>query len=159
MNYPYIISTGTTQGTTLKIGSVKAFGTDLYIGWRDDTSYGVDKVEDDDAATAETGSWESRIFDNGDPESYMQAIKVEVKFEALVSGQSVTPKYKLDRVASFTNGTAASTVGDTEVEVYINTICKEAEWGFNLASSAGTFPKITSVNFVYDDLDSDDEDA
>lgn len=159
LNFPYIISTGTTQGTSLKIGAVKSFGTDLYIGWRDDTTYGADKVELDDAATAETGSWKSRIFDNGDPDSYKQAIKVEVKFEALTTGQSVTPNYKLDRATSFTSGTAASTVGDTEVEVYINTLCKEAEWGFDLASSAGTFPKITAINFVYDDLADDGGDS
>jgi hypothetical protein len=151
LNFPYTISTGTTQGTTLKIGCVKSFGKDLYIGWRDDTTYGVDKVTAGDTAAA-TASWESRIFDNGDPNNRMQAIKVEIEFEALTSGQSVTPKYKLDRTASFTNGTAASTVGDTKVTAFINTVCKEAEWGFNLASTSNTFIKVKSVNFVYDDL-------
>ena len=35
LNYAMAISTGTTQATTLKIGMVKAFGKDLYVGWED----------------------------------------------------------------------------------------------------------------------------
>jgi hypothetical protein len=34
-NFPFTISTGTTQGTTLKIGCVKSFGKDLYFSWQD----------------------------------------------------------------------------------------------------------------------------
>ena len=159
LNFPYTISTGTTQATTLKIGCVKAFGKDLYIGWRDNSTYGVDKVALGDNAAA-TGSWETRLLDKSMPKDQnFQAIKVRVTFEALTTGQSVTPKYKLDRAASFTTGTAASTVGDTEVEVYINQLVDEAEWGFNLASSSNTFIKITGEEFVYDDLAGEDEDA
>lgn len=151
LNFPYTISTGTTKATTLKIGCVKAFGKDLYISWRDNTTYGVDKVTAGDGAAA-TASWASRIFDGGDPNARMQALKVEIEFKALTSGQSVTPKYKLDRASSFTSGTAASTVGDTKVTVNINTVCKEAEWGFDLASTSNTFIIIKNINYVYDDL-------
>ena len=158
LNYPYQISTGTTSATTVKIGCVKSFGDDLYIGWRDDATYGVDKVNIGDSASA-AGSWENRIFDGGDPNDEKQAIKVEIEFEALATGQSVTPKYGLDRATSFTTGTAASTVGDTNVSLYINTIYKEAECGFNLASTSNTFIKIKSVNFVYDDLENEAKSA
>lgn len=159
LNMSYLVSTGTTQSANLKVSMVKVFGQDIYIGWQDGVStYGVDKIALGDNAIASGAVWESLIFDGGDPEKYMQAIKVEIAFEALTSGQSVTPKYKLDRTAAFTTGTAASTVGDTEISAYIDTLCKEAEWGFNLASSSNTFPKITSVKFVYDDLSEEDED-
>lgn len=153
LNMSYLISTGTTQGSTTEIGLVKVLGTDIYIGSRDGAStYQVDKIALGDGALASGAVWESLIFDAGDPEKYMQAVKVEIVFEALTTGQSVTPKYKLDRTSSFTNGTAASTVGDTRVDVFINTLCKEAEFGWGLASSSNTFPKITSIKFVYDDL-------
>lgn len=158
LNFPHQISTGTTKATTVKIGCVKSFGDDLYIGWRDDSTYGVDKINIADGANA-AGSWESRIFDGGDPNKYIQAIKVEIEFEALTTGQSVTPKYKLDRASSFTTGTAASTVGDTTVSLYINTLCKEAEWGFNLASTSNTFIKIKSINFVADTLETEAKSA
>lgn len=153
-NFPHTVSTGTTQGTTLKIGMVKSMGTDLYIGWRDDTNYGVDKIALGDSASA-SGSLETLIFDGGDPDASMLPLNLVINFEALTSGQSVTPKYKLDRAASFTTGTAASTVGDTRIEAPIFTRCKEIEFGFNLASTSNTFPKITGVRLVYDDLESE----
>jgi hypothetical protein len=152
LNFPYIISTGNTQATNQKIGLVKVFGKDIYIGWRDDTSYGLDKIALGDGALASGAVWESLIFDNGSPDNEMEALFIKINFVALTTGQSVTPKYKLNRATSFTAGTAASTVGDTEVRLDINTRCNEAEWGFNLASSSNTFPKITSVKFVYNDF-------
>ena len=153
LNFPYIISTGTTQGTTLKVGALGAFGTDFYIGWRDASTYGVDKVALGDSAIASGAVWESRIFDNNNTDDYKQAIKLVITFESLTTGQSITPKYALERASSFTTGTAASTVGDTSIELFINTLFKEVEFGFNVASSSNTFPIITGVIFVYDDLE------
>lgn len=157
LNFPYIISTGTTQGTTLKIGAVKAFGTDLYIGWRDNTSYGIDKVEADDQSTNETAKWRSRIFDNGDPNKTKQAVKLEITFEPLVSGDSVTPVYDINRSGTFTSGTAVTTVGETEANLYINMPIKEIEFGFDFLSSAVTFPRITGVNLIYEELTDEGE--
>lgn len=158
LNFPYIISTGTTQATTLKIGALGSFGTDLYIGWRDNTSYGIDKVALGDSAYA-TGSWESRIFDAGDQQKDKQAIKLEITFEALTTGQSVTPKYDINRSGTFTAGTAASTVGDTDIDLYINSQFKEIEFGFNLASTSNTFITITGINFIYNDLSEESDEA
>lgn len=156
LNFPYTISTGTTQSTTVKIGMVQAFGQDLYVGWRDGASYGLDKATVGDNAAA-SGSWESRIFDDGDPNEDMQAVKVEITFAPLVSGESITPKYQLDRAGSFTTGDTENTVGATKAQVFINTRCREVEWGFNWASSSGTFPKVTAVKFVYDNLEDERE--
>jgi len=151
LNFPYTISTGTTQGTTLKIGCVKSIGNSLYVGWDDDSTYGVDKVTLGGIANA-TGTWESLIFDSGDPDKYIIPIDLVVTFEPLTSGQSVTPKYKLDRAASFTSGTAESTVGATSVKCPIYQRCKEIEVGFELTSSLNTFIKVTSVSLEYDTL-------
>jgi len=153
LNMSYLLSTLDTQGTNVKVSMVTVFGKDIYIGGQTGaTTYEVSKIALGDSALA-AGSWESLIFDGGSPDHNMQAIKVVVTFEALTIGQSVTAKHKLDRTASFTTGTAASTVGDTEAKVFINTVCKEAEFGFDLASTSNTFPKITSVSFVFDPLD------
>jgi hypothetical protein len=154
-NFPYTISTGTTKSATLKIGLVKSMGTDLYIGWRDAATYGVDKIALGDSAYG-SGTWESLIFDGGNPEKQMLPITLKITFEPLTTGQSVTPKYKLDRATSFTSGTAASTVGDTSVEWPIYTRCREIEFAFDLASSSYTFVKITSVTLEYDDLAEED---
>lgn len=149
LSFPYTISTGTTSGTSLKIGSVRGIGTDLYIGWRDDSTYGVDKVALGDSASA-SGSWESRTFDNGDANKTKQAIKLEITFEALTSNQTVTPKYDINRTGTFTTGTAA-TSGDTEANLFINSNFKEIDFGYNFASSSNTFIKITGINFIFED--------
>ena len=151
LSFPYTISTGTTQGTTLRIGMVKSMGTDLYIGWEDAAAFGVDKIALGDGACT-GGSWESLIFDSKDPNKQLLPLNLTITFEPLTAGQSITPKYKLERAASFTSGTAASTVGDTKVEWPIFTRCKETEFGFDVASTAGTFPKITGIVLEYDDL-------
>jgi len=151
LNFPHQVSTGTTQATTLKVGMLRAFGHDLYFGWDDNGTFGVDKITAGDGANA-SGSWESLIFDGGNPDADMMALTVTVRFEPLTTGQSITPKYKLDRASSFTNGTAASTVGDTIARIHINTRCREAEFGFNVASTSNTFPKITSIELEWDDL-------
>ena len=150
-NFPFTVSTATTKSATLKIGMVKSVGSDLYIGWRDNTTYGVDKVALGDDANA-CASWESLIFDNGDPNKQFLPMNLIITFEALSAGQSVTPKYKLNRAATFTDGTAASTVGDTRVEWPIYTRCKEMEFGFDLASTSNTFIKVTGITLVYDNL-------
>ena len=153
-NFPYTISTGTTQSTTVKIGLVKSMGTDLYIGWRDDNTYGVDKIALGDGASA-SGSYESLVFDGGDPNRHMIPMNLTIEFEPLTTGQSITPKYKLDRATSFTSGTAASAVGDTKVEWPIYTRCRELEFGFDIASTSNTFPKITGIILEYDNLESE----
>ncbi|KKL48949.1 hypothetical protein LCGC14_2320400, partial [marine sediment metagenome] len=73
LNLPFIISTGNTQGTNQKIGLVKVIGKDIYIGWRDNATYGLDKVTlGDNAATS--GIYESLIFDGGNPKKEGLAI-------------------------------------------------------------------------------------
>lgn len=153
VSFPYTVSTGTTTGSTLKIGAIAAFGTELYYAWRDGSSYGIDYVVKGAGIYSDTGAWQSRIFDGGDPDAFMQAIKVEIVFKPLTSGQTVTPIYKLDRASSFTTGDTVSTVGATRADVYINTICKEAQWGFNFDTTDElTKITVTGINFIYNDL-------
>lgn len=150
-NFPFIISTATTQGTTLKIGLVKSFGDDLYIGWKDGDDEGVDKIAIG-AGAVNGGVLESLVFDGGDPDKEFLPMTLVITFEALTTGQSVTPKYKLNRAASFTDGAAASTVGDTRIELPLFQRCNELEFGFTLASTSNTFIKITEMRILYEDL-------
>lgn len=155
LSFPYTISTGTTQGTTLQIGMVKSIGNSLYVGWRDNANYGVDKVTLGDTANA-SGLWESLIFDSGDPDKYMLPLDLIVTFEPLTVNQSVTPKYKLDRATTFTAGDVESTVGATFVKCPIFHRCREMEVGFNLASTSNTFIKIIGVKLEYNTLTTED---
>lgn len=147
----HLISTGTTQGTTLKIGFVKVFGDDVYYSWRDNTSYGVDKISPG-ANAATSGVYESLIFDNGDADKSKLMIHQLTTFEALASGESVTNKSKLERTSSFTAGTAVSTTSARRAKDLFNKRFKEGEFGFTVASSGGTFPKITQHEVLFNDL-------
>lgn len=154
LNYAFKISTGEETATDVQIGMVKGIGDELYWGWRDDSSYGIDRVKMSGNAYT-SGNWESLIFDDSNPQKEKLALRVLVIFEALASGESVTPKYKVDRAASFTTGTTENTVGATSTFVDIPTASarfKEFEFGFNLASSSNTYPVVTGVFFFYDDL-------
>ncbi|KKL10216.1 hypothetical protein LCGC14_2558040, partial [marine sediment metagenome] len=104
---------------------------------------------------ATSGIYESLIFDGGNPKKEGLAIMLKATFVALASGESVTLAQKINRTASFTAGSAESTVGATEVELPIYTRYKEIEFKFTLASSGGTFPQLTSLIFDYDDLASE----
>lgn len=116
------------------------------------TIYGVDKVSVDSNAYT-SGSWESLIFDNGNPLKEKLALKLVVEFTALAAGETVAPKFKFDRASSWTAGTAEDTDGATRVEYVFGRDArfKEIEFGFNLVSST-TFPIIKAVMFIFDDL-------
>lgn len=148
----YTISTGTTQSTSVKIGCVKSFGTDFYIGWRDSSTYGIDKVSLTGLA-ATTGSYEQLIFDSGTPQQDLVAIKLVITFLPLASGETITPKYRVDRAVSWTLGTTITTVGETRAEQLIDVQGRygEIEYGFDVTSSSGTYPIIVGVFFMSND--------
>lgn len=148
------ISTGTTTSTSMKIGCVKAFGVDMYVGWKDGSTYGVDKVSETSSA-ATSGSYEQLIYDAQAPQSTHVPVKVVISFLPLVSGESVTPKYRLNRAASWTSGDTVSTVGEVRAELILDIVgrTKEIEYGFDVASSNGTFPTITGVFFMVNNLE------
>jgi hypothetical protein len=79
-----------------------------------------------------------------------------ITFEPLTANQSVTPKYRLDRAASFTSGDAEDTVGATSLKLPIYQRCKEIEIGYELASSSNTFITITSISIEVDILSTEE---
>lgn len=151
----YLVSTGTTQSTTLKIGMVKVFGDDIYYSWRDGSTYGVDKISPG-ANAAASGVYESLIFDNGDNNKSKLLIHQTSRYEPLVTGQSVVNKSKLDRTTSFTSGITSNTVDDISVKDPFHQRFKEGEFGFTLASTGGTFPKLTQHEVLFNDMSEED---
>ena len=148
----YVISSGTSTGTTLRIGSVKGIGNALYIGWDDDGTYGVDKVLKTDTAFA-SASYEGLRFDNGTPHKEKLAVTLLASFDALTTGQSVAVKYKKDAETGFTTVATANTVGDTKVEFnFAGVRYKEIELGFDITSSSNTNVVVKSLYFEFDNL-------
>ena len=133
---------------------VRVFGDDIYYSSRDDTTYGMDKITPS-ANAATSGVYESLIADNGDADKSKLLIHQLSTFEGLASGQTITNKSKLERTTSFTSGTAVSTTDARRAKDLFNKRFKEGEFGFTLASSGGTFPKLTQHEILFNDLDSE----
>ena len=154
LNYSHTISTGSTTGTTVKIGAVAGFGDDLYFSWRDGSTYGVDKVNraNDPYASAQ---WESLIF--GQVYRDNKATAVKVTHLPLVNGESIEVGYKINRAASYTT-TTNSTVGDTETRLPMpvgSDKYREIQLECTLATSGSTSPTVTSISMEFDDLADD----
>ena len=158
----HTISTGTYQGTGLSIGCVKSFGKDMYVSWKDGVNYGIDKTTVSSGA-ATSGSYEQMLYDAGTPQKNMTPVKLVITFRPLVTGETITPKYKLNRAASWTTtfegGTTAtvSTVGATRAEITIDSQgrCNEMEYGFDFTTT-GTYLKVTGVFLQTNDNSEED---
>jgi hypothetical protein len=150
--YSYTMSTGTRTNGTLRLGMVKSFGDQLYLSWRDDSNYAVDSIgPNSDPFPAAT--WESLITDHGRPDKTKEGVRLVVTFKPLPTGATVTPKYKLDRNANWTSGTAATATA-TSVTLNINQRYSEIQLGLDLVATTAT-PEILSVTLIYEDLGSE----
>jgi hypothetical protein len=150
--YSYTISTGNRTNGTLRIGMVKCFGDKTFIAWRDGNDYGVDLV-DPSSGPSTTAVWESLIMDFGRPDKTKGAVQLEITFEPLPTGATVTPKYKIDREASWqtTSTAVASETNATTVKMNINKRFKEIQFGMDLTAT-DTTPKIISINLTVESL-------
>ena len=156
LNYTFSVTSGSTAGTWLTIGCVFGCGDSLYYSYKDGAFYGVDKVVKNGPAMT-TGEWESLIFDSGTPLKSKAALKLIIRFSPLIAGESVTPKFKIDRATNWTVCSASTaTLGATRAEYTFNADdsqrYREIQYGFTLNSTNGTYPKVLSVSFEYDTL-------
>lgn len=155
--YSYTISTDTrlnTGSNNLRIGCIKSFGDKLFVSWRDGSSYGVDVVDNNSDPFAEA-TLESLIQDDKRPHKTKLALERTVTFEALPTGATVTPKYKLDREAGWHSGDTA-VAGATEIKHNINGRHKEIQFAVDLTAITAT-PKVTSDVTVIDTLAGESE--
>ena len=154
MSFDYPLSLGITTGATLEIGMVFPIGSELLISWRNATSYGVDKVSPSNAPFA-TATCEFLISDADKIWAEKQAQFLRGYFKALVSGDSVTLKYKIDRNSSFVSGTAVTTADKKEARLPLPTKANrfnEFEYAVDLATTNSTSPEFYGIALEVDDL-------
>lgn len=161
LNFAYTMSTGDETGATMRIGCVAVFGVDMYFSWKSQAgTYGVDRVTvSNDPAT--TGSWESLIDDDtagksgfvSAPHHQKESQRLIIRYLNLPTGCTVTPKYKLERAASWTYGTGTDigTAGTTFCTMDIGQRYYEIEFGFDLVATTG-YPTILSITHEFDPL-------
>jgi hypothetical protein len=157
--YSYALSNGnqfnTTGSTNLQIGCNVNFVDSLYTSWQytDASSvvhYGID-ILDNTSSAAQSGTWQSLIFDGGSRFKQKYANRVKISFTPLPTGCTVTPYYILDRGAKISSTSPAGT-GDTDALVEINMRCHEVQYGFDFTCPAGlmTPPIFTGVTLEID---------
>ncbi len=161
LNYAYSISTG-NNGSTVQIGAVKGIGNDLYIAWKDGSSYGVDKI-DETSSYALSGTYESLIEDAGSAGNEKSGTAVIVSHLPLASGESIAINYKHDRQSTFQTGVTNSTVGETSTKLYNASLVEgsrfmEFEWQTVLNGPGTTTPTVTDQSFIFDNLKEERED-
>lgn len=155
-----VADSGTPPAPISGITTVKAFGANLFIAWRDSadsgatTSYGVDVVKQSHDPYA-SGSVENLIFDQERPWKDKEAIEYVVEFESLPTNCSVTPKYKINRNSSWTNGTTVNTAGATSASLHINKRFREIQTGYDLVGSSSGTPTVISDTLKFDDLENE----
>jgi hypothetical protein len=150
--YNYELSTGTRlyNGTdTLRIGSVRSFGDELYISWRDDSldsglKYGLDLV-DNNSTPAASGTWESRIFDAMSVFKQKAASGMKLTCAALPVGVTIRTKYKIDRGSWVYPADGVVIAGQTYTTPDIALRFHEIQIGFDWESTATTPFIVTSM--------------
>jgi hypothetical protein len=142
-NYGYVISTQTNLNTagTLQLGCVRSFGDEMYISWKDGTSYGLDIV-DSNCDPAPVAKWRSRRFDAGAGYKDKQALRHAIYTAALPSGAAITPVYKIDDAAEQVQTEFAMTTADTEKQAEITAQFKRIVYGFDIACTGTITPVI-----------------
>ena len=154
LNYAYTISDNTDeQDTDVTIGAIKGVGRNLFIGWKNGSTYGVDVVSStgNPAATAKYGSL---IFNDRRIFKKKKALTLIANHEALSGGaEGVKLRYKIDR-GSWVEGDANTTADSviTELPIALTEQWYEFEIGFVLSASGASKPKLTAISFEYDDL-------
>lgn len=151
LNLSHIISTGTTTGITTQVGCLLSVGTnDLYVCWRDNTTYGVDKI--DGSSIQSTALWESLVHDAGQPfrRKYYKNFKVKLTKD-LSSGEVITLSYKKDGGSWTSIGTLDYSVDGAIQEKRFKHDVKANNLEIKLAfaQSGSTAPSIDNVAIMF----------
>jgi len=150
LNFEYPISAGVTQGTTVDIGCVQSIGNDLYVSWKNDTTYGIDKLST--TTNQLSATYESLIITTNNPNTISRA---KLFFKPLASGEVITVKYKKDQSSSWTTiGTAsyATDGGTVTTKLFgmgASFRCDDLEIQIIL-SGTSTMPSLSKIIFEYE---------
>jgi len=152
LNIEFPISTGTVKTTDVDIGAVKAIGNSLYIGWKDDTDYGVDLVSTTTNQLSVT--WESRIFSLTKLGTFRG---FRLFFKPLASGETLTLKYKADLQSSWqTIGTATYASDGAITHKFFSKFgsviqAMDIQFQITLAGTS-TMPTVYKLSAMYDEI-------
>lgn len=151
LNLEYVPSHGKLTGT--EIGAIWRNGTDLYVAWKDSTTYGIDIV---DTANKATAVYQSLEMDMGHPEAKKMVIALKLNAAtALPTGTTVKPYYRTPessgwQEAESEDGELTMKAGDIERIFNLEAYGSTFEILLELTPSANVGPEINGVMAFYD---------
>jgi hypothetical protein len=162
LNFAYQPSTAIANPNSFTIGCTAAFGSDLYVSYKDGTSYYVDRINKLNNPVA-FGSWESLIDDHSIdkygqlkqlPQRNKLGVRVRITFVTLPTGCTVTAKYRLNRSLPWIFGqtaVAGSHIATARIGGIASQRYTEIEYGFDVTATVN-FPYITSAGLFFKPL-------
>jgi hypothetical protein len=147
----------TDVGTTdLKIGTVRGFGDELYIGWQKGNEYGLDII-DSNCKVAESFKATVRQFDARNVHKTKGVNRILIHTSAVPAGTTVYPTYTLDDGTEQV-GTTAMAEGDTEIELTVDDRFHVIDYGLQGTSeSTVTTPlRVKGIALEWDPLRDED---
>jgi len=147
LNIEHHISTGTVQGTTCNIGAVKSIGSDLYVGWRSGSTYGIDKLSS--TVNDLSVTYESLIITTNYPNA---VVREKLFFKPLAANEVITLQIKKDQGNWETVGTASyADDGAITTKLFAyGFVCDDFEIKFTLTGTT-TMPSVSKIIFEYDE--------
>jgi hypothetical protein len=150
LNFDYPISIGTVTGADIHVGMTASVGQKLLIGWRNGVNFGVDVV-DPTGDCYTSGTYEALVEDMGIMEKAKLPLVLRADFEPLVTGQSVSIKFKADRESNW-HSVMESTVGADNIRYRISNRVREIQPAVDLMSTSGVSPIIYNLALEEDKL-------
>lgn len=148
----------------LKIGTVRAFGDEMYIGWQcvidGQTKYGLDII-DSNCKVASSFKARMRQFDARNVHKQKGVNRVIISTSPVPAGTTVQPTYTLDdgtEVVGGTDGTVTMAEGSTEIALAVDSRFHVIDYGLQGTSTSGvTTPlRVTGIALEWDPLMDED---
>jgi hypothetical protein len=149
--YSYVISTQTNLNTsgTLQLGMVRNYGDEMYISWKDGTSYGLDIV-DSYCDPAPVFKFRALEFNARARFKDKQATRLGIFTETLPAGVSITPVHSINGAADVTHDPMTS--GEEIVSTIQQGVFKNIVYGFDGTCEGETPPVILANALEWDPL-------
>jgi len=154
LNFEYVLSHGKTA--SVSIGSVQAHNNNLYVAWKDGTTYGVDII---DTANKAVARYEGLRFRTKTLEQQKFSF-IQLLMEPLPTGCSIQVQYKVNGQASWitakvANGSPTFTIANSTKAIFkIDPDPKyggeEIEIALTLTPSGNTAPDIKAIVTTFD---------
>lgn len=142
--------------TDLKIGTVRGFGDELYIGWQKGTLFGLDII-DSNCTVAQSFKATVRQFDARNVHKQKGVNRIIISTSPVDADTEVYPTYTLDDGAEIVGDTAMG-AGDTQLEFTVDSRFHVIDYGLQGTSeSTVTTPlRVKGIALEWDPLKDED---